>query len=63
MGQLTELTDLRTDRTNFQTSDGIPTELGNLKKLGYFSCEGSLYRGPLNAAAFPSDMTALCESR
>jgi len=61
LGQLLELVDLRTDKTNFQSIDGIPTEIGNLKKLGYYACEGSLYEGPLNGAAFPSDMTSLCE--
>lgn len=59
LGELTELTDLRTDRTNFISTDGIPTQIGNLKKLVYYSCEGSLYRGPLDGAAFPSDLTAL----
>lgn len=59
LGELTELTDLRTDRTNFQSFDGIPTEIGNLKNLVYYSCEGNLYRGPLYGAAFPSDLTAL----
>lgn len=61
LGELTELTDLRTDRTNFLSTDGIPTQLANLRKLSYYSCEGSLYRGPLNGAAFPSDLAALCK--
>lgn len=59
LGELVQLTDLRTDRTNFQSEDGIPTQIANLKNLAHYSCEGSLYRGPLNGAAFPSDLTAL----
>ena len=59
LGELTELTELRIDRTNFQSTDGIPTEIGNLKNLSYYGCEGCLYTGPLSGQAFPSDLTAL----
>lgn len=59
LGQMTTLADFRIDRTNFQTTDGVPVEIRNLKNLGYFACTSSLYRGPLNGAAFPSDMAAL----
>lgn len=61
LGWLYQLTDLRTDRTNFESFDGIPVELANLKKLSYYTCESSLYRGPLNGDAFPSDLTELCK--
>jgi len=59
LGELTELTELRTDQTNFQSIDGVPTEIGNLKKLEHYSTEACLYTGPLSGTAFPSDLAAL----
>lgn len=59
LGQLTQLTDLRYDNTNFINDAGIPTEIGNLKKLAFYNCNKVRYTGALNAAAFPSDMTQL----
>ena len=59
LGWMYQLTDLRTERTNFQSTDGVPVEIGNLKKLRYYACANSMYQGALNGDAFPSDMTAL----
>jgi len=59
LGQMTQLTDLRTDRTNFATTNGIPAELANLQKLRYFLCESSLYKGPLSGSAFPMGLSVL----
>jgi len=59
LGQLSELTDLRYDQSNFMSETGIPVEIGNLKKLEVYVASQTLYRGALNGAAFPSDMTAL----
>ena len=55
LGQLTQLTDLRYDQANFINTQGIPTELGLLKRLRFYNCAETLYSGPLNGAAFPSD--------
>ena len=51
LGQLTKLTDLRYDETNFINELGIPTEIGALKKLKIYSCADVLYSGPLDGAA------------
>lgn len=59
LGWLYKLTDLRVDRTNFKSTDGVPQEISNMKDLKHFSCEGNLYKGPLNPAAFPSDLSQL----
>jgi hypothetical protein len=60
LGQLTKLTDLRYDSTNFANGDqGIPTEINNLKALEFYNCASTLYRGPLSNELFPADMTAL----
>ena len=59
LGQLVELTDLRYDQTNFISETGIPVELNNLKKLEIYVASETMYRGPLSASLFPSDMTAL----
>jgi hypothetical protein len=59
LGELTELVDLRYDDTNFQNNPGVPTEIGNLKKLGFYNAARTLYRGPLNGASFPSDLLDL----
>lgn len=58
---LNELRDLRTDSTNFISTDGIPVAIAAMKNLGYYACDGSLYRGPLNPDALPSDLTRLCK--
>lgn len=62
LGQMTQLTDLRTDRTNFATINGIPTQLANLQKLRYFLGESSLYKGPLSGSAFPTGLSVLSKS-
>jgi hypothetical protein len=59
LGRLTELSDLRYDDTNFQNNPGVPTEIGNLKKLGFYNAARTLYRGPLTGASFPSDLVDL----
>jgi hypothetical protein len=59
LGRLTELVDLRYDDTNFQNNPGVPTEIGNLKKLGFYNAARTLYRGPLTGASFPSDLVDL----
>jgi hypothetical protein len=59
LGRLTELVDLRYDDTNFQNNPGVPAELANLKKLGFYNAARTLYRGPLSGASFPSDLTEL----
>jgi hypothetical protein len=59
LGRLTELVDLRYDDTNFQNNPGVPTEIGNLKKLGFYNAARTLYRGPLTGASFPSDLLDL----
>ena len=59
LGELTELLDLRYDDTNFQNNQGVPSQIGNLKKLGFYNAGRTLYRGPLNGAAFPSDLLDL----
>jgi hypothetical protein len=59
LGQLTELTELRIDDTNFQYSPGVPTELGLLTKLGLFAASRTLFRGALQGASFPSSLTEL----
>ena len=59
IGQLTNLVELRHDEVNFISLTGIPTEIGNLKRLVAYGCASNLYSGALDGAAFPSDMTAL----
>lgn len=62
LGELTALVDLRYDKANFIDFQGIPLEIGNLKKLVWYDASRTLYAGILNGAAFPSDMTSLGES-
>ncbi len=60
MGTLTELTSLRYEDTNFINENGIPTEIGLLKKLQFYECSNVRYAGTISSLAFPSDMTQLC---
>ena len=59
LGKLTNLRDLRYDQTNFLNDNGIPLEINNLKALEFYACASTIYRGPLNANLFPSDMVNL----
>lgn len=61
LAQLTNLREYRVEDTPFSSEDGIPTALGNLKNISLISAARTLYRGPLNGAAFPSDLTQLCK--
>jgi hypothetical protein len=61
LGQLTNLEILRYEDTNFINSNGIPTEIGFLKKLGFYECSNVRYIGAIDSSAFPSDMTQLCK--
>ena len=59
LGQLSKLTDLRYDQTNFINTNGVPVELGQLKALQFYSCAQVLYSGALQAAAFQADQVNL----
>lgn len=59
LGTLTNLRILRYEDTNFINSNGIPTEIGNLKQLGFYECSNVRYVGAISSQAFPSDMTQL----
>jgi hypothetical protein len=59
LGTLTNLERLRYENTNFINANGIPTEIGNLKKLGFYECSNVRYVGTISPLAFPSDMTQL----
>jgi len=61
LGTLVNLEILRYGNTNFINSNGIPTEIGLLKKLGLYECSNVRYVGALSSAVFPSDMTQLCK--
>jgi hypothetical protein len=59
LGTLTNLEILRYEDTDFINANGIPTEIGNLKKLGFYECTNVRYSGAISSLAFPSDMTQL----
>ena len=59
LGQLSKLTDLRYDQTNFINTNGVPVELGSLKALQFYSCAQVLYSGALQEAAFQPDQANL----
>ena len=61
MGELRQLTRLDYSDTNFINQNGIPTEIGLLKKLGAYKCNRIRYVGTISSLAFPSDMTQLCK--
>lgn len=61
MGELTQLTRLEYANTNFINENGVPTEIGRLKNLNFYSCNQVRYAGALSSLAFPSDMTQLSE--
>lgn len=63
LGTLTNLERLRYEDTNFINANGIPTEIGNLKKLGFYQCSNIRYVGAISSLAFPADMTQLCKYR
>lgn len=59
LGTLTNLRSLEYRLTSFFNENGIPTEIGKLKKLERFDCREVLYKGALSSMAFPADMTQL----
>lgn len=59
LGQLSRLTHLNIYLTKFSSTRGVPSELGNLKKLVRLDVGDTEYTGPLTGDAFPSDMTRL----
>jgi Leucine-rich repeat (LRR) protein len=59
LGTLTNLEILRYENTNFINSGGVPTEIGNMKNLGFYECSNVRYLGAISSLAFPSDMTQL----
>lgn len=59
LGTLTNLQILRYEDTNFISSTGIPTEIGNLKRLGFYECSNVRYVGAISSLAFPADLTQL----
>ena len=59
LGTLTELEILRYEDTNFINTRGVPTEIGNLRNLGFYECSSVRYAGALDSRAFPSSLTQL----